>query len=146
MAGIDEPILSRRRLFGALAIALLAARPASSRADAPDTPIGKWLAEDILGGGVIDYLQSVLEIHADGRVTGNGGCNRMSGKAEIKGSAIAFGPLASTRMACTPAVMDQEAKFHSAIGLARSFLVDPREGKLLLLGGDGRTVMKLAAM
>lgn len=69
-------------------------------------PEGRWLAEDIRQGGVIDRLQTVLEIAADGRVSGTGGCNRISGKATISGDRIAFGPVASTFMACTPAVMN----------------------------------------
>ena len=34
------------------------------------SPAGRWLAEDISGGGVIDNLQTVLEIAADGTVAG----------------------------------------------------------------------------
>jgi len=61
-------------------------------------PIGRWLAEDIRGGGVIDRVQMVLEIAADGAISGSGGCNAMRGTAIIAGDAIAFGAIASTRM------------------------------------------------
>jgi heat shock protein HslJ len=68
---------------------------------APDTPlpispVGRWLAEDIRSGGVIDRLQTVLEIAADGTVSGSGGCNAMRGKATISGETIVFGPIAVT--------------------------------------------------
>src|SRR5262245_16033622 len=46
-------------------------------------PIGRWLAEDIRGGGVIDRVQTVLEIAADGGISGSGGCNAMRGTATI---------------------------------------------------------------
>ena len=82
----------------------------------PATPTGKWLAEDIDGGGVIDRLQTTLEIRDDGIVNGMGGCNRYAGSATINGNAIKFLPMASTRMACSAAVMRQETKFHSTLG------------------------------
>lgn len=110
------------------------------------SPTGKWLAEDIFGGGVIDRLQTVIEIAADGTVSGSGGCNRFHGKATIEGERIQFGPLAGTRMACTPAAMDQEHKFHQALSAAKSFRLQPRERKLMLLDGNGTPVVRLAAM
>lgn len=107
------------------------------------SPAGRWLVEDIQGGGVIDDLQSVLELTADGQVSGTGGCNRMSGRATIDGSAIAFGPLAATKMACAEAVMDQEAKFFAALDEARSWRVDEAQDKLILLDASGKTVLVL---
>lgn len=110
------------------------------------SPAGRWLAEDIRGGGVIDNLQSVLEITADGVVTGSGGCNRMRGQATISGTSLTFGPMAGTHMACPPAVMDQEGKFLSALEAVRSFRIDPQQHKLFLLDAAGQTVMRLSAI
>ena len=118
------------------------------QAEAPPSasPVGRWLAEDIRGGGVIDNLQSVVEIAADGVVTGSGGCNRMRGQATISGTSITIAPLASTMMACPPAIMDQEGKFMSALEAARSFRIDPQQRKLFLFDGAGQTVLRLSAM
>lgn len=113
---------------------------------APSSPVGRWLAEDIRGGGVIDNLQSVVEIAADGTVTGSGGCNRMRGQATISGTSITITPLASTMMACPPAIMDQEGKFMSALEAARSFRIDPQQRKLFLLDGTGQTILRLSAL
>jgi putative lipoprotein len=120
------------------AVAAIAAPQAS--------PAGRWLAEDVRGGGVIDRLQSVLEIAGDGRTSGSGGCNRLMGKARITGAAITFGPLATTRMACSPAVMDQERKFLSALEAVRSWRVDPARRKLVLLGARGETLVVFTRM
>ncbi len=109
-------------------------------------PAGKWLAEDIRGGGVIDRLQTVLEIAVDGAVTGTGGCNRMTGRATVSGEKIIFGSMASTRMACPPAVMDQERKFFDALRDARTWRRDPTRRKLTLLDAEGRPVIVLAQM
>ncbi|MBN8937939.1 MAG: YbaY family lipoprotein [Rhizobiales bacterium] len=120
----------------------------SGQGEAPQQPglAGRWLAEDIGGGGVIDRLQSVLEIGADGRVSGTGGCNRIGGRATVTGTAISFGRLISTQMACTPAAMNQEHKFLTALEAARSWRIDPLRQKLILSGAAGTTVMVLARM
>jgi putative lipoprotein len=121
-------------------------RVSGSGGDETGDPRGKWLAESIRRRGVIDNLQTMLEIGRDGRVSGSGGCNRISGKAEISGSRISFGPVASTRMACVPAAMDQEAKFLEALGDARKWRIDDRRGKLYLLDAQGGEVLLLARM
>src|SRR5262245_48511789 len=90
-------------------VILLAATSTAGFAQTPSGhPAGRWLAENIRGGGVIDRLQTILELGADGAISGTGGCNVMRGKATISGDTIAFGPIASTRKACSPAVMNQE--------------------------------------
>ncbi|QCI69214.1 META domain-containing protein [Phreatobacter stygius] len=118
------------------------------QAEAPrqPSPAGRWLAEDIRGGGVIDRLQSVLEIAPDGRVSGTGGCNRIGGRATISGATIAFGRMISTQMACTPAAMDQERKFLLALEDARGWRVDPVRQKLVLADARGTPVLVLARM
>lgn len=144
-----------RRLVLQLAGAALLTGIAIASADSPETPeiaapespspVGEWLAEDILGGGVIDNAQTTLQVAADGSVSGNGGCNRFSGKATIDGDAITFGPLASTRMACAEALMNQEQKFHDALARVAAFRVEPDTGKLVLLDGEGGELVRLAA-
>jgi putative lipoprotein len=115
--------------------------------DAAELPLaGAWLAEDIDGGGVIDYLQTTLEIGADGKVSGNGGCNRFSGSATIEGDKITFGDLASTMMACAEAAMDQEMKLHAALAAARSYRIDAAQRKLFLDDATGKVVARFSAM
>lgn len=113
-------------------------------AQSPASPAGRWLAEDIRGGGVIDRLQTVLEIAADGAVSGTGGCNRMSGKAAIAGENITFGSIAATSMACVPAAMNQEAKFFATLRDVRKWRADPVRQKLALLDEGENTLMVLA--
>jgi putative lipoprotein len=110
------------------------------------TPKGKWLAESIRNGGVIDDLQSTIEIAADGAVSGNGGCNGFGGKATIAGDTISFGPLAATRKACPPAIMDQESKLLSALNDARRWMIDNQRGKLILFDDGNREILLLARM
>ena len=111
---------------------------------ASSSPRGSWLAEDINGGGVIDRLQTTLTLGADGKVTGTGGCNRYMGTATVKDDAITFGPMAGTRMACTPAVMDQENKFHAALETVRSWHI--AQGLLFLRDAGGNVVLRFSTM
>lgn len=113
---------------------------------APATPAGIWLAEDISGGGVIDRAQTTLTLALDGAISGSGGCNRYRGKAVISGSAISFGPLAATRAACPPAVMNQENRFFSALAATRGWRIDEQERKLFLVDGAGKVLVRLAEL
>ena len=127
-------------------LALLALLLAGTAHAASVAPTGKWLAEDIDGGGVIDRLQTTLEIRDDGIVNGMGGCNRYAGSAKIDGTAIKFLPMASTRMACSAAVMKQEGKFHNTLERVRTWRIDQAQRKLLLFDGGGFEMMRLSKM
>lgn len=113
-------------------------------AASPGWPDGRWLAEDINGAGVIDNLQTVLELAPDGQVSGNGGCNRFGGTASIDGLALSFSDLFSTEMACAPAIMDQEGKFLAALRQVASYRLDNPRGKLILLDASGNEIVVLA--
>jgi len=132
---------ARRYLLASVALLLAGAAHA-----APGTPSGKWLAEDIDGGGVIDRLQTTLEIHDDGIVTGMGGCNRYAGSANFDGAAIKFLPMASTRMACSAAAMRQEGKFHTMLEKIRAWRIDEARRKLILFDGQGFEMMRFSRM
>ena len=110
----------------------------TSEKSAASNPSGKWLAESIHGHGVIANLQTVIDIAADGKVTGSGGCNRIAGKAEISGERISFGPMISTKMACAPAIMDQESKFLAALGDVRHWQLEGQKNKLVLFNANSR--------
>jgi putative lipoprotein len=97
---------------------------------------GTWVAEDIDGKGVIDNAQSTLEFATAGKVSGRGGCNRYGGTVEVKGASIIVGELISTKMACAPALMDQETRFLAALQATRSYRMT-EENKLLLSDATG---------
>ncbi len=103
-----------------------------------------WIAEDIRGGGVIDNLPSTLTFESFEQVTGSGGCNRYAGPVRIDGRSIAFGPLAATRMACPPAIDDQETKFFAALEDARRFALDSR-GLLFLYASEDTPILRLSS-
>jgi putative lipoprotein len=101
-----------------------------------------WVAKEIGQSVVLDNVQSTMSIDAAGRVTGRGGCNSYSGMASITGDALRFGPLTSTRMACGPAVDDQERRFFSSLASASRYAFT-QEGDLVLYDANGVSVVKL---
>lgn len=92
---------------------------------APVSLVGsEWLLEDISGQGVSVTIQATLTFPEAGRVAGNGSCNRFFGPAEMSGNTIKLGPLASSRMACPEAAMNQEKKYLDALQAAERFEQD----------------------
>ena len=81
----------------------------------------EWRLEDLSGSRVLEDVQATLAFPEPGKIAGNGSCNRFFGTAEINGSAIKLGPLASTRMACAENVMDQETKYLQRLQSAERF-------------------------
>lgn len=126
----------RRALVPILLTALLAATAAA----AGPLPQGVWIVEHIDGRGVIDNLQSTLQADGD-RVSGMAGCNRYTGQLRGEGTGLSIGPVMSTRMMCTPAVMGQEQKLFSA--LARVRALDLRNSLLHLLDAEGQSIIRL---
>jgi len=97
----------------------------------------QWLLEDITQRGVIDRLQSTLGFPQAGQLAGSGGCNRFMGPARLDQGRLTIGPLVSTRMACSPAAMNQEQRYLGLLGQATGLrleepwlLIDTPEGAL----------------
>ena len=100
-----------------------------------------WLAADIDGGAVADRVQSTLIFDAGQKVAGRAACNRYFGSFQQSGDAVEIKPGGATRMACPPAVMEQEDRFLAALSAVKKAR---REGdKLLLLDENGRVRMRL---
>lgn len=115
--------------------------PPRPLAPVPDI-VGEWLLEDIDGRGVIDNLNTPFIITADSKVNGHAGCNRFFGTAEITGSLIAIGPTMTTKMACPPAIMEQEQRFFRALDKIERW--ERENGLLLLKDGAGETLLRFA--
>ncbi len=94
----------------------------------------RWLLEELGGKRALDNTQATLEFSQPGRISGRGSCNRISGSVALEGSKIHFGPLISTRMACSPAINEQEANYLKALQSAEKF--KRKGGKLLIYCKD----------
>ena len=117
--------------------------PAPTSTPKVDLIGGTWIAEDIDGVRVIDNAQSALQFGNDGRVSGRGACNGYSGTVDLKGATMILGQLALTKMACPPAVMDQENRFMAALQATRTYRMD--EGnKLVLSDATGKPRLRFS--
>jgi len=112
------------------------------RAEAPTDLVGPaWIVGDIAGRGVAGRLRGDITFSAEGRAFGSGGCNRFTGGYALDGAALRFDRMASTQMACEPEAMDQERRFHEALGAVRGWRMEG--GALHLTDAAGAILMRL---
>jgi len=132
-----------------LATALLAAAlSACGSGISLDEPIEGpvWRLAQLGGEPVAPGSEAQIQFdRSSGRISGSGGCNRVSGSFTRSGVTLSIGQLASTRMACADPVRGaNEAQFVSALQTTASYrLAGP--GRLALLDASGRTVAMLNA-
>lgn len=121
-------------------LAACASKPEGQLLNANLPPLDgtSWRAENIGGGGIVDNAE-VTAAFSGGKVSGRAGCNNYSGSFAQTGTTLKFGPLATTRRACAPALMDLESKYLAILGGVSSGSVDGT-GALVLRATDGRTV------
>jgi putative lipoprotein len=81
-----------------------------------------------------------VQFRSDGKVGGHSGCNRFTGTYTQKDDELTIGPLASTRMACQPEVMEREQKF---LALSNVRYVEATHLQLTLKDGNGEVLAKM---
>lgn len=100
----------------------------------------EWRAVDINGVPAAEGGPVTLRLDA-GQASGNAGCNRYNGGYQLQrpDQRIRFSAITSTRMACAPALMDQERRYVAILEAVSgySFYGD---GSLSLIAADGRAI------
>ena len=140
------PALRRMALPFVLAATALAAGCTSVSLDQP-IEARTWRLASIDSQPVIpsDDPRQSAQIVFDGgtqRVSGSGGCNRITGSYQRTGAQLKIGPLASTRMACLDNARGQlETRFLAALQASTSYTMAGNE--LILLDRRGQTLAKL---
>jgi heat shock protein HslJ/membrane-bound inhibitor of C-type lysozyme len=99
----------------------------------------EWVVEDLAGESIIDRSRITLRFLEGNRVAGRASCNRYMGGYNLTGEGLSFTPLASTMMACAPALMNQERRFLGLMETVVDGRID-REGALVLRTADGDTL------
>ncbi len=77
------------------------------------------------------------------RVSGNGGCNRLTGKYEAKANRVTFGEMASTMLTC-PTGMDTEQAFTQALEKVMTWKITGQE--LDLFDSSGKSLARFEAV
>lgn len=115
-------------------------RPATPAAGSDVLATGEdWQVEDIDHAGVADFARLTLRFGADGRLSGQAGCNHFQTRYTRSGLALTTTAIATTRKACPEALMKQEQRMLDVLGNVKRFTVDTT-GALILFTGDGRTL------
>lgn len=87
----------------------------------------------------VEGVKAGLTFNADGKLTGNSGCNGLSGSYTVEGDQITFSPIASTRMACDQSIMEQETAIHQVLTGTASFQIE--NNQLTLTNSDRMLVL-----
>ncbi|MBU1359028.1 MAG: META domain-containing protein [Gammaproteobacteria bacterium] len=107
-----------------------------------------WQLEQ-LGGVLIEpsndpRQNAQIRFDSNGRVSGTGGCNLLTGTFERNGSSLKLGQLGATRRACTnPAAEINETQFFAALKETSSYRLQQGASRLALLDSAGRTIATL---
>lgn len=104
---------------------------------------GSYLIQQVRQGDMVrrvaDGVTSAEMTFAAGAITGNAGCNNFNATYTLDGDQLRVSPIASTRIACTPALSAQEQMVFEALQTAqtarfqgRDLIIDHASGTLLL--------------
>jgi heat shock protein HslJ len=127
------------RAAGVVLVPLIAAGCSTVSAGSnpgPSLDGSAWVLSDLPGKVLVPESSSTLQFAA-GRASGSDSCNRFGGAYMQDKSALSFGQLASTQMACPPGLMEQAGAVTAALTATRSHRVNA--GTLELLDADGKT-------
>lgn len=122
-------------LLPVLAVALAAPVQAASGAPSGGRIVGDWTTST-------DGVAQTVTFTRDGKINGDGGCNRFLGEYSVDGSSIDIGQLATTLMYCE-GVMDAERALLKALEKSASYSV--QGAKLTLFGPKGKATVRLTA-
>lgn len=156
IARLDAEISMRPQMEGADRMTVTVERfhHVTPNAGCPDNRMAAEFSNTFWGltqlGGVeqeltIEQQEPYFLISEDGtRFSGTMGCNRIMGSVTRDGDTVAFGPSASTMMACPPELAQTEAAFADMLeGASRLDLTDQ---SLRLLDDSGRELARFRAL
>ncbi|MBL8588588.1 MAG: META domain-containing protein [Methylobacteriaceae bacterium] len=123
---------------------VLLRRAGADRSATPRGEAGDWRLVELDGAplGGSGGRTPTLRFGPQGRLTGDGGCNRFSGAWRVAGDRLTIGPLAATMMAC-PAGMELERRFFDALARVAGQRREP--GGLMLLDAAGVALARFVA-
>ncbi|WBQ11727.1 META domain-containing protein [Hyphomonadaceae bacterium BL14] len=117
-----------------------AAQDTVLEAGAANALIGpEWTVTEIEGQAALAEAAPTIAFLPNG-VTGSAGCNRFNGEYQADASALSFGALSTTRMACADERMQQERTFLTLLSQAVSYQASEDGTGLVLTAEDGRTI------
>ncbi len=84
----------------------------------------------------VSNTEAIISFDAEGTLSGNVGCNQLSGTYKVSGDKLVIGPLMTTLMACIDdALMQQETTMMMLLSNSHTFEIEG--GMLTILSEDG---------
>ena len=102
---------------------------------------GEWVVLSINGKAVTTQLSPTLNFGPTFQLTGHTSCNSYFAGYLLSGSSIVLKQAGATRMACEPAVMEQEQRFLKQLSMTQMWSIDSN-AVLTLSGPTGTIVAK----
>lgn len=136
---LDDQHLSLAAADGTVSIDLVPFVPEADR------PLGgtTWHLTTLIDGdaasSTVAGTEPTLEVDdVAGQIGGSSGCNQFGGPAEFGDGTVVIGDLISTKMACEPAVMDQETFVFEVLAAATTWEIEGTTLRITAL--DGRAL------
>lgn len=104
----------------------------------------EWVVEDLAGAGIIDSSRITVAFFDGNRIAGKASCNNYGGQYERTAEGLTFDYLFATKMACAPALMNQEQRFLELLGQVKNASIGPN-GELVLTTLDGDDITAFAS-
>lgn len=93
-------------------------------------------------GGIAAEPGGRIAFSADGAVFGSTGCNRFQAAVVAAPGVVTFvGPVASTKLACTEALAEQETLVLAALQGTVAVAYDPVADRMMLIPPEGASVL-----
>lgn len=99
----------------------------------------EWIVEDLAGAGIIDRSRITVEFFDENRFAGRASCNRYGGQYELTAEGVSFDYMQATKMACAPALMNQEDRFLELMSKVKLAAIG-RNGELVLTTSEGEEI------
>jgi heat shock protein HslJ len=111
----------------------------------PDRPLAgtTWVVDGLMADQMVSSVEAGVTatlVFADGRVSVDAGCNTGGGPAELGDTAITFGPVVTTKMACDGAAMAVERHVLQVLQGDVAWAIDG--DSLTLTGAGGGLTLK----
>ncbi|WP_063463355.1 META domain-containing protein [Ectothiorhodospira sp. BSL-9] len=108
--------------------------------DPHDLLVGdEWQVVSMDDAPLLEDSSATLAFLPGERLAGLASCNRYMGSYQLTGETMEVGPLASTRMACSEPLMEQEISFMQLLESVRQHHFD-EDGALVLEADEGRSL------
>ncbi|GGB44555.1 hypothetical protein GCM10011316_15740 [Roseibium aquae] len=138
--------LRRAAVAGVMAVCLGSTAPALAQdSDVPFGLIGVWTVQSFDGTPARPDAPMSIEFEESGTIAGSAGCNTLFGPLRDERGSIRLGPLAVTRKACQPDIMELEAAFLKVVGAVKGYRLEGNNQQLVLTDGGQTDLIVLTA-